>query len=94
MSGNPGRPTTTAALSRADTAERARQLGVDTAVVYPYVHLTEDPASPRAALRVLEETEKRLAAELEVVRAPFGWYKAFDRRCLGHPLAAQHLNRR
>ena len=80
-------PASVAAQLAADTAERAQQLGVGTVVVYPYVHLTENPGTPRVALRALEEIEKRLAAELEVVRAPFGWYKAFDLRCLGHPLA-------
>lgn len=71
----------------ADTLKRAEQLDVRTVVLYPYVHLTEEPSTPRIALKVLGETESILKEALEVVRAPFGWYKAFDLSCLGHPLS-------
>ena len=80
-------PASVAAQLAADTQRRAEQLGVGTVVVYPYVHLTETPSTPRIALRVLDDVEARLSASLEVVRAPFGWYKAFDLECLGHPLS-------
>jgi len=80
-------PASVAAQLAADTVERARQLNVGTVVLYPYVHLTEEPSGPRIARRALDEAEKRLAESLEVVRAPFGWYKAFDLSCLGHPLS-------
>jgi threonyl-tRNA synthetase len=86
-------PVSVSAELAADTLERARRLGVGTVVLYPYVHLTDDPASPRVAIGVLDEVEARLAEPpeggggVEVVRAPFGWYKAFEVSCLGHPLS-------
>ena len=80
-------PASVAAQLAADTTKRADQLGVGTVVLYPYVHLTETPSTPRVALKVLDETETRLSTSLRVVRAPFGWYKAFDMACLGHPLS-------
>ena len=80
-------PLSVAAQLAADALKRAEQIGVETIVVYPYVHLTETPGSPRVALEVLKEIESRLAESLDVTRAPFGWYKAFDLSCLGHPLS-------
>ena len=80
-------PLSIAAKLAADTVTRAEKLGVGTVVLYPYVHLTENPSRPRVALQVLDEIERRLIEKLEVVRAPFGWYKAFDISCLGHPLS-------
>lgn len=80
-------PVSIAAQLAVDTLKRAEQLNVKTVVVYPYVHLTEDPSTPRIALKVLNEIESRLGESLEVVRAPFGWYKAFDIACIGHPLS-------
>ena len=86
--GDAASPESVAAQLAADTIKRAEQLSVRTVVLYPYVHLTEDPSTPRIALKVLDEAESRLKeASLEVIRAPFGWYKAFDLSCLGHPLS-------
>jgi threonyl-tRNA synthetase len=57
-------------------------------VVYPYVHLTSAPSRPSTALEVLKGVEARLKKDgYETYRAPFGWYKAFDIKCKGHPLA-------
>lgn len=80
-------PASVAAQLADDTLKRAQQLNVKTVVLYPYVHLTENPSTPRIALKVLHEAGSRLGQSLEVVRAPFGWYKAFDLACLGHPLS-------
>ena len=85
--GDASGPSSVAAQAADDALRRAAQLGVGTAVVYPYVHLTDEPAPPRLALSVLQEIEQRLKPKLEVVRAPFGWYKAFEIACLGHPLS-------
>jgi len=71
----------------ADVLKRAGQLSVKTVVVYPYVHLTDTPSTQRTALAVLKDIARRLSESLDVVRAPFGWYKAFDLSCLGHPLS-------
>ena len=70
-----------------DTLKRAETLNTKKVIVYPYVHLTQQPSSPRTALSVLKNTKKMLAEKLEVVRAPFGWYKAFEVSAKGHPLS-------
>jgi len=80
-------PRSVAAQLAADVRTRADQLGVRTVVVYPYVHLTDTPSNTRTALAVLADVQSLLSGDLEVTRAPFGWYKAFDISCLGHPLA-------
>ncbi len=60
-------------------------------VLYPYAHLSSELASPPAALRALRLMEEKVragnAGTIEVVRAPFGWYKSFNIRCKGHPLS-------
>lgn len=66
----------------------AAQLKVKTIVLYPYVHLTNEPSKPASALAILEQGEKALAKEkFSVIRAPFGWYKEFELKCKGHPLS-------
>lgn len=57
-------------------------------VIYPFVHLSHTPSSPSAGLEVVKGIEKKLLEKkLKVSRSPFGWYKAFDIKCKGHPLA-------
>ncbi|TXT54611.1 MAG: Threonine--tRNA ligase [Candidatus Thorarchaeota archaeon] len=57
-------------------------------IVYPWVHLTEKPSPPSAALKLLKKVEKHLVEKgFEVFRVPFGWYKSFAIHCKGHPLA-------
>ena len=57
-------------------------------VLYPYVHLTSSPASPQQALELLKQLEHNLSnLGYEVYRAPFGWYKEFNIKVKGHPLA-------
>lgn len=57
-------------------------------VIYPYAHLSSSLSSPKVAIEVLKETEAKLIEEgLEVFRVPFGWYKAFEVSCKGHPLS-------
>ncbi len=58
-------------------------------VVYPYAHLSSNLAPPLKALEVLELLSKELSSILSigVHRAPFGWYKAFQLECYGHPLS-------
>lgn len=65
----------------------AKQIKVKRIVIYPWVHLSNDPSSPSAALEVFKEAEKLLKKQFEVKRAPFGWYKEFSIKCKGHPLA-------
>ena len=57
-------------------------------VLYPYAHLSSSLAKPALAVEVLKRLEEELKARgYEVLRAPFGWYKAFELRCKGHPLS-------
>jgi threonyl-tRNA synthetase len=55
-------------------------------VLYPYVHLTNNPSKPNVALEVLDKVEKGLKG-FKVSRSPFGWYKSFNISVKGHPLA-------
>ncbi|MHC1628206.1 MAG: threonine--tRNA ligase [Candidatus Nezhaarchaeales archaeon] len=60
----------------------------DIIVLYPYAHLSSSLARPRDALEVLKKLEERIQNEgIKVIRAPFGWYKAFNLACKGHPLS-------
>ncbi len=64
------------------------QIGSKTIVLYPWVHLSDNPSRPDIALRVLKNMETDLKKKgYTVTRAPFGWYKAFDIKCKGHPLS-------
>jgi threonyl-tRNA synthetase len=58
-------------------------------IVYPFVHLTEQPGSPRVAQKVLKKIFTLLSDDsaYNVYQAPFGYYKAFDLSNKGHPLS-------
>jgi threonyl-tRNA synthetase len=59
-------------------------------LIYPFVHLTNNPAGARTALNVLKEMEKYAKEiKLETYRAPFGWTKQYNIKIKGHPLAEQ-----
>jgi threonyl-tRNA synthetase len=63
-------------------------LKVRKVLIYPYAHLTSTLSSPDCALCILKGLEEALrSADIEVKRAPFGWYKEFEIRGKGHPLA-------
>ncbi len=70
-----------------EVKEIAEQVKSKKVVLYPYVHLSSDPSSPKTALQVLKDAEKELKEDFTVFRAPFGWYKAFTISCKGHPLS-------
>jgi len=80
-------PNVVAKKLAADTLKRAETLKVKKVIVYPYVHLTQDPSNPRTALQVLKKTAELLSGQLDVDRAPFGWYKGFEISAKGHPLS-------
>lgn len=73
--------------------QRLEKLKVRRVLVYPYAHLASTLGSPDVALEVLRGLEAALREEqlegepLEVKWAPFGWYKEFEIRAKGHPLA-------
>jgi threonyl-tRNA synthetase len=57
-------------------------------VLYPYAHLSQSLAPPKVATQVLDSLREKLESRgLEVLRLPFGWYKAFKLSCKGHPLS-------
>jgi threonyl-tRNA synthetase len=69
----------------ANAAEEVKEHNI---VVYPWVHLSEIPSKPSVALKLLKAVAKDLKERgFSVVRVPFGWYKAFEFHCKGHPLA-------
>lgn len=64
------------------------QVKAENIVLYPYAHLSSSLSSPKVAVKVLKDAEEALNAEgLNVKRVPFGWYKAFEISCKGHPLS-------
>ena len=69
------------------TAERARLLGTGKIMLYPYVHLCDNPARPMTAQRTLTEAMEYLRMDFDVTTVPFGWYKSFSIHCTGHPLS-------
>ncbi len=78
-----------AAKATADMiATAADEVKEEKIIVYPWVHLTENPSKPSVGLKLLKTVEKDLKERgYDVVRVPFGWYKAFEIHCKGHPLA-------
>ncbi|MFH1276478.1 MAG: threonine--tRNA ligase [Candidatus Woesearchaeota archaeon] len=67
----------------------AQQVNAVNIVLYPYAHLSSNLGNPKMAEQVMKDAEKELAkdSKYKVSRAPFGWYKAFDIKCKGHPLS-------
>lgn len=65
----------------------AGKVDVENIVLYPYAHLSSDLAAPEKAVEILELAEKELKKIFNVVRAPFGYYKEFEMKVKGHPLA-------
>ncbi|WP_457614981.1 threonine--tRNA ligase [Methanopyrus sp.] len=81
-------PKTVAEAAVKEIEDVAGELKAERVVLYPYAHLADDLASPDVAIKVLREMENLLKERgYEVVRAPFGWYKAFRLVCKGHPLS-------
>jgi threonyl-tRNA synthetase len=72
----------------AEAAEVARKVKAGHITLYPYAHLSDSHAEPRFAAGVLHGAEEQLLDQgFAVLRAPFGWYKAFELVCKGHPLS-------
>jgi len=62
--------------------------GAKRVVLYPYAHLSPSLSKPDFAKQLLEEAEEELKLKkVEAYRAPFGFYKEFELKCKGHPLA-------
>lgn len=65
----------------------AEQVKTKNVVLYPYAHLSKNLGSPETAIEVLDEAEKILKKDFDVVKAPFGYYKEFELKVKGHPLS-------
>jgi len=66
---------------------------VERIVLYPYAHLSASLSSPDFAKQLLIDAEKELKEKgIETFRAPFGYYKEFELKCKGHPLAELSRN--
>ena len=68
-----------------------KDVGEKQLILYPWVHLAKTtPANPNAALSSMKKLEKYLRTnfeDLDIIRAPFGYYKGFTLNCKGHALA-------
>jgi len=69
--------------------EIAKQVKTGKIVIYPYAHLSSKLAKPGTAEKLLKDIGKALTKnkKFRVIRAPFGYYKSFELKCKGHPLA-------
>ncbi|WXG41824.1 MAG: threonine--tRNA ligase [Candidatus Freyarchaeum deiterrae] len=65
----------------------ADQVGAKNIVVYPYAHLSPNLSDPKTAVEILKSVAEKLKEEYSVIRAPFGFYKAFKLSCKGHPMS-------
>lgn len=88
-SGDETGPAAVVSQAVAEIEKKAQALGAKTVMVYPYAHLSSDLAKPRVATKAFAAVADALVAtgRYTVHRAPFGYYKAFDLKCKGHPLS-------
>ena len=71
-----------------DIIDVLKRVGAGGAVIYPYAHLSSELAPHEDAVSILSRMEKSLRDRgVNVLRAPFGWYKEFMLKCYGHPLS-------
>lgn len=71
-----------------EVIRRLDMLKVKKVVVFPFAHLTSNLSRPDVALQALKGLEESLKGHgMEVKRAPFGWYKEYDLKSMGHPLS-------
>ncbi|MGP8319762.1 MAG: threonine--tRNA ligase [Methanosarcinaceae archaeon] len=80
-------PTDTVKRTVEEIEKVAAQVKAVRIMLYPYAHLSSDLSSPKIAVSVLKSIEDALSGKYEIMRAPFGWYKAFKISCKGHPLS-------
>ncbi len=63
------------------------KVNAESIVLYPYAHLSSNLSSPAVARDILDKSFESLRKKYKVLKAPFGWYKSFELKCKGHPLA-------
>ena len=80
-------PEAVIAESAKQISDVAGQVKAERIMIYPYAHLSAQLSTPATAVKILKGLAETLGADYEVMRAPFGWYKAFTISCKGHPLS-------
>jgi len=66
----------------------ASKIKTENITIFPFAHLSDELATPETAVQILKCVEYKLIDEgYHVLRVPFGWYKVFEFRSKGHPLA-------
>ena len=72
----------------AEVKKTNEEVNAEKIVLYPYAHLSSSLGAPKVAVQILKDAEEALKEEgFDVFRVPFGWYKAFELSCKGHPLS-------
>ncbi len=72
----------------AEVKDVASKVKTKNITLFPFAHLSNDLADPDFAIRILKCIECKLTDEgYHMLRVPFGWYKAFEFKSKGHPLA-------
>ncbi|MHA2327888.1 MAG: threonyl-tRNA synthetase editing domain-containing protein [Candidatus Hodarchaeales archaeon] len=78
-------------LANSEIIQALQDIGETNVILYPWVHLAKAiPAKPASALLMMKSFYTNLREnfpEIELIRAPFGYYKSFSIRCKGHALA-------
>ena len=69
-----------------DIEKISKDVNTKNIVLYPYAHLSKNLGSPTTAIKILNESAKKLK-NFNVVQAPFGYYKSFELKVKGHPLS-------
>ncbi|NPA38790.1 MAG: hypothetical protein GXN99_03290 [Candidatus Nanohaloarchaeota archaeon] len=73
-----------------DLIKYAEQIKSQKIMFYPYAHLSNNllpPAKSLQLINVLKNHETLKTSFKEVKFSPFGWYKSFEVKVKGHPLA-------
>ena len=64
------------------------EVKAQTVLIYPYAHLSSNLAPPGEAVPTLNSLLDEVRAFApNAQKSPFGWYKAFELKCKGHPLS-------
>ncbi len=73
-----------------DLNNYAKQINARKVMIYPYAHLSKNLLNPQKSMELLttlKEEIKKNDIFTEVKFSPFGWYKSFEVKVKGHPLA-------
>jgi threonyl-tRNA synthetase len=67
---------------------RLGRLGAKRVMLFPYAHLVSDLGCPGISQWILKNIQSRLTEKgIETKKAAFGWYKEFEIKSKGHPMA-------